>query len=263
MYAPLIALFGALFGLVVGSFLNVVIHRLPLMLDALDRGEKPALTLARPGSHCPACRHPLPARHNIPVLSWLLLRGRCAFCNANISARYPLVELLTAALTVVVCTLYGVADIRTVAGLILVWTLVCLTFIDLRTHSLPDELTLPLLWCGLLTGALGGFASPADAIIGAAAGYLSFRAIYEGFKRCTGREGLGFGDMKLLAALGAFFGWQALPSLVLVAALGGLAVGVTLIVLRKLDRRAPIPFGPYLALAGFAHLVFPVTRLYG
>ena len=262
MYASLTALFGAVVGLVIGSFLNVVIHRLPLMLDALHDGGKCDLTLATPASHCPSCRHRLPPLHNIPVLSWLFLRGRCAFCDVKISARYPLVEVLSAAAAVAVCLTYGMDTARGIAGLVLVWTLICLAFIDIRTQCLPDELTLGLLWVGLLVNAFGGFAAPADAIIGAGAGYLSLRLIHAGFKLLTGREGIGFGDMKLLAALGAFFGWQALPPIVLIATLFGLTVSVGMVVARKIDRRAEIPFGPHLALGGFAYLLIPAARLY-
>lgn len=255
-----IILFCALFGLVVGSFLNVVIYRLPLILDARYGGACD-LTLARPASHCPSCKHRLRFRHNIPVVSWLCLGGRCAFCNKPIGAHYPLVELLSGASAVGVWLLYG-AGLRAAAGVVLAWTLICLAFIDIRTKCLPDELTLGLVWGGLIVSIFGAFALPADAIIGAAAGYLSLWLIYMGFKLLTGKDGLGHGDMKLLAALGAFFGWQPLPFIVLVATLIGLALSLTLLAMRKIERHDTVPFGPYLAAGGFVHLFSPVARLY-
>lgn len=253
--------FCTLLGLIIGSFLNVVIHRLPLILDARYAERACDLTLAQPASHCPACDHRLRVRDNIPVVSWLLLRGRCAFCQAPISARYPLVELLSAALTVGIYLLYGLS-VRGAAGVVLAWILICLAFIDLRTKCLPDELTLNLVWLGLLFSVAGAFATPADAIVGGAAGYASLWLIYMGFKLLTGKEGLGHGDMKLFAALGAFFGWQALPLIALLATCTGLALNLTLLALRKVERHETIPFGPHLALGGIAYLFSPTIHFY-
>jgi leader peptidase (prepilin peptidase)/N-methyltransferase len=264
----LLALVG-LVGLMVGSFLNVVIHRLPRMMqaaweaDAADlRGETvptaERLSLLRPRSRCPHCGSPIAAWHNIPLLSWLWLRGRCAHCAAPISMRYPLVEVMGALLAMAGVTQFG----PTLAGLSaagLGLVLIALTFIDLDTQLLPDDLTLPLLWAGLLLNLGATFAPIQDAVIGAAAGYLSLWLVYWCFRLITGKEGMGYGDFKLLAALGAWLGWQALPMIILVSALVGATVGVGLILLRRHERDRPIPFGPYLAGAGLLSLYFGDT----
>jgi leader peptidase (prepilin peptidase)/N-methyltransferase len=252
----------ALLGLVVGSFLNVVIHRLPRMMEIewraqcaeLEGKEPPAAgryNLLVPRSHCPACQAPVRARDNVPVLSWLLLRGRCAACSARISARYPLVEALTAALSAAVAWKFGFGWAAGL-GLVLTWMLIALTFIDADTTLLPDDLTLPLLWLGLLANLLGFFAPVTlqDAVIGAMAGYLVLWSIYWVFKLVTGKEGMGYGDFKLLAALGAWMGWKALLPIVLLSSVVGAVVGIALIVLARRGREVPIPFGPYLATAG-------------
>ena len=253
-----------LFSLLVGSFLNVVIYRLPKMMEA-DwqvqcaelRGESlpdsPHYSLWLPRSACPKCGHQITALENIPLLSWLWLRGRCSACSAPISARYPIVELLTALLSAAAAWKWGVS-VQTVGALLLVWALVALAFIDLDTTLLPDSLTLPLLWLGLLFNLGGHFASLPEAVIGAMAGYLMLWSVYWLFKLATGKEGMGYGDFKLLAAIGAWLGWQMLPITLLLSSVVGATIGVAMIVLVKHDRRVPIPFGPYLAGGGLVAL---------
>ncbi len=255
-----------LLGLVIGSFLSVVIHRIPVMLQretenfiALERNE-PAphserYNLLLPRSACPACGHRLSALENIPLLSWLWLRGRCRHCHAPISARYPLVELLSALLSALLIWRLG-SGTTGIAALALAWALVALAGIDLDTQLLPDDLTLPLLWAGLLINLNGLFVSLPDAVIGAAAGYLSLWTVYWLFRFATGREGIGYGDFKLLAALGAWLGWAMLPLIVLLSSVLGAIVGMVLIALRRQQRGNPIPFGPFLALAGMVALAY-------
>lgn len=256
----------AVIGLVVGSFLNVVIHRIPVMLQretdnfiAMERDEPVPHTghynLFRPRSACPSCGHTLSAIENIPVASWLWLRGRCRHCRAPISPRYPAVELLSALLAGVVVWRFG-SDVAGLAALLLVWAMVALTFIDLDTQFLPDDLTLPLLWTGLLFNLTGTFVPLQDAVIGAVAGYLTLWLVYWAYRFATGKEGMGYGDFKLLAALGAWLGWIMLPLIVLMSSLVGAVIGVLLIVLRKHQRDKPIPFGPFLALAGLVALLY-------
>ena len=256
----------ALLGLVAGSFLSVVIHRIPVMMQretdnfiAMERDEPLPHTerynLMVPRSACPACGHPLSALENIPLLGWLLLRGRCRHCRSPIPVRYPLVELLSALLAALLVWQLG-SGAAGMAGLALAWTLVALAFIDLDTQILPDDLTLPLLWAGLLVNLYGVFVPLTDAVIGAAAGYLSLWTVYWLFHLATGREGIGYGDFKLLAALGAWLGWVMLPVIVLLSSLLGAVVGLMLIGLRRHQRDKPIPFGPFLALAGLAALVY-------
>ena len=255
-----------LFSLLIGSFLNVVIHRLPKMMEAEWgaqcaelRGEPPAqapaYNLWHPRSACPHCGHKITALENIPLLSWAWLRGRCSACGATISARYPLVELLTALLSAAAAWKWGLS-LQTLGALLLIWTLIALAFIDLDTTLLPDSLTLPLLWLGLLFNLQGHFASLPDAVMGAMAGYLILWSVYWLFKLVTGKEGMGYGDFKLLAALGAWLGWQMLPVTLLLSSVVGAAVGIAMIVLVKHDRRVPIPFGPYLAGGGLVALFF-------
>lgn len=261
-------------GLLVGSFLNVVIHRLPKMMEA-DwqaqcaelRGEPvpaaPRFDLWQPRSACPSCGHPIAALENVPLLSWLWLGGRCSACKTAISARYPLVEVLTALLSAAVAWKWG-PSVETAAALLLVWGLVALAFIDLDTTLLPDSLTLPLLWAGLLINLGGHFASLPDAVAGAAAGYLVLWSVYWLFKLATGKEGMGYGDFKLLAAIGAWLGWQLLPVTLLLSSVVGAVVGIAMIVGVKHDRRVPIPFGPYLAGGGLVALFFgaDLTHVY-
>ncbi len=263
------------FGLAIGSFLNVVILRLPKMMEnewhqqaAELRGEplleSPPFNLVRPRSHCPACGHAITVRENIPVLGWLMLRGRCSGCGVRISARYPLIELSSGLLAALAVWRFGVSA-QGAAAMLLSFLLIALTFIDFDTQLLPDDLTLPLLWIGLALNLSGLFAPVRDALIGAMAGYLLLWSIYWLFKLATGREGMGYGDFKLLAALGAWFGWQALPAIILLASLVGACVGIALILLRQHGRQVPIPFGPYLAGAGLLTLYFgkPLAGLYG
>jgi leader peptidase (prepilin peptidase)/N-methyltransferase len=258
---PLFLLAGAAaVGLCVGSFLNVVIHRLPKMLErgwevqcAELRGEQvavqPAYNVVVPRSQCPACGHRITAAENVPLVSWLVLKGRCSACKAPISVRYPLVELVGAAIAVYAIHRYGLT-LKGVAACGMLWTLLALTCIDFDTQLLPDDLTLPLLWAGLLVNVPGTFVSLPAAVIGAAAGYLSLWAIYWLFKLIRGKEGMGFGDFKLLAALGAWLGWQMLPVIVLLSSVVGAVIGIGLIVFKGRDHSVPLAFGPYLAIAG-------------
>lgn len=262
----LFSLAALIVGLAIGSFLNVVIHRLPRMMEAewraqcaeLDGRESPetgVYNLFVPASHCPACKTPLRIRDNLPLLSYLLLKGRCAACGAPISSRYPIVEGLTAVMSAWVAYHLGLG-IPGVLALAFVWTLIALTFIDADTTLLPDSLTLPLLWLGLLANAFNTFAPLRDAVIGAVAGYLVLWSIYWLFRLLTGKEGMGYGDFKLLAALGAWFGWKMLLPIVLLSSIVGAAVGIVLMILARRGKEIPIPFGPYLAAAGFVALLY-------
>ena len=259
------ALAWSLIGLIVGSFLNVVIYRLPIMMQresdnylALENDEQAPhsdrYNLLMPRSACTTCGHALSATDNIPVLSYLWLKGRCRYCHAPVSARYPLVELLTAVLSGTVVWQLG-SGLPGLSALLLVWMLVAMTFIDIDTQLLPDELTLPLIWLGLLVNLDGTFVPLRDAVIGAAAGYLSLWIVYWLFRLATGREGIGFGDFKLLAALGAWLGWTMLPLIVLLSSAAGALVGLSLIIFRGHQRDRPIPFGPFLAAAGLIALL--------
>lgn len=253
-----------LIGLLVGSFLNVVIHRLPKMMEqdwaqqcAELRGETPPaggrLGLATPRSRCPHCGHTIGALENIPVASWLFLRGRCAACKKPISVRYPLVELVSGLLSAGAAWHFG-PGLAAVGAIVFVWAMIALTGIDIDTQLLPDSITLPLLWLGLLLNLAGTYAPLSSAVIGAAAGYLSLWSVYWAFRLVTGKEGMGFGDFKLFAAIGAWLGWQALPLTILISSLVGAVVGIGLIVLARRGRHIPMPFGPYLAAAGLISL---------
>ncbi|MBI3523414.1 MAG: prepilin peptidase [Betaproteobacteria bacterium] len=263
-----------LLGLMVGSFLNVVIYRLPLMMQrdwqaqcAELREETPPvqekLSLALPRSRCPQCGHAISALENIPILSWLILRGRCRGCKASISVRYPLIEALTGLLSAYAGWRFGLT-LATAGALLFVWAMIALTFIDFDTQLLPDDITLPLLWAGLLLNLGGGFVDLKSAVIGAMAGYLALWSVYWGFKLTTGKEGMGYGDFKLLAAIGAWFGWQLLPLTILFSSVVGAIVGIGLIILTRRGRDIPIPFGPYLATAGIIALFWgkPLTQAY-
>jgi leader peptidase (prepilin peptidase) / N-methyltransferase len=253
-------------GLLVGSFLNVVILRLPARLEALWHREASEVLgleathealppgIVRESSHCPHCKHPLAIYDNIPLFGWLLLKGRCRYCKAPISIQYPLVELITGVLSAVVVWKFGL-DWTALAGLLLTWSLVALSGIDLRTQLLPDQITLPLLWLGLLLSLGHVFVEPKMAILGAAIGYLSLWSVYWAFKLLTGKEGMGYGDFKLLAALGAWMGPVALLPTILLSSLIGALVGGTMIALRKHGRDVPMPFGPFIAMAGWVWFI--------
>ncbi|GAC1668012.1 MAG: A24 family peptidase [Steroidobacteraceae bacterium] len=268
-------------GLMIGSFLNVVIYRLPIMLERdwraqaaelmpdLHHTTAPApqgvverLTLSTPRSACPACKAPIKARQNVPVLSWLLLRGRCAACDARISVRYPLIELATGLLSAWVAWHFGFGT-PAACGLLLTWALIALAGIDIDHQLLPDGITLPLLWAGLLASAIVGPVagtpipvSAHDAIMGAASGYMSLWLVFHAFRLITGKEGMGYGDFKLFAALGAWLGWKLLPLVILLSAAAGAVLGIFMILWRGRDRSAPIPFGPYLAAAGWIAMMY-------
>ena len=259
------SLCAALLGLCVGSFLNVVIHRLPKIMERQWRSECAELSgqevppaerynLISPRSACPSCGHKISALENIPILSYAALRGKCAGCSARISIRYPIVEALTATLSAYVAWHFGFG-IAAAGALLFTWSMVALTFIDLDTFYLPDSITLPLLWLGLLLNLGGTYTSLTSAVIGAAAGYLSLWAVYWAFKWATGKEGMGYGDFKLLAAIGAWMGWQMLPLTILLSSVVGAVIGISLIVFAGRGRSVPIPFGPYLAIAGMIALL--------
>jgi leader peptidase (prepilin peptidase) / N-methyltransferase len=278
-----------LIGLLIGSFLNVVIYRLPIILErewrsqaaeALSTGttstqEPPPatalerFTLSTPRSACPNCKAPITALQNIPVVSWLVLRGRCASCKTKISVRYPLVELTTAILSAWVAWHFGFGA-PAACALLVTWALIALTGIDIDHQLLPDNITLPLMWAGLLAavalGPMPGAAlpvSPKDAIIGAAAGYISLWLVFHAFKLVTGKEGMGYGDFKLFAALGAWLGWKVLPLVIVLSAATGAVLGILMIGLQGRDRRAPMPFGPYLAAAGWLAMMYGDSLLNG
>lgn len=256
-------------GLCVGSFLNVVVHRLPLMMqreetlwahDALtleppsEVAEAEPYNIVVPRSRCPGCGHRIRAWENIPVLGWLLLRGRCARCGMRIALRYPLVELATAAATCLVLALFG----PTWSGvwvLVFTWALIALALIDLDTQLLPDSIVLPLLWLGLLVNVAELFSSLPDAVVGAAVGYGALWSVYWGFRLATGKEGMGYGDFKLMGAMGAWLGWTALPGVVLLASLTGIIAAVVMMLGGRMDRETPMPFGPFIAVAGWLALL--------
>lgn len=260
-------------GLLVGSFLNVVIHRLPIIMErswkqefqSYFHPEQPVIdeeqsnesyNLIVPGSTCPKCGHKIKAWENIPVISWLVQRGKCTNCQTSISIRYPTVELITGLLSLVVALHFGYS-MACLAALLLTWSLIALTFIDADTMLLPDQITLPLMWVGLLISTFSVFVAPETAIIGAIIGYLSLWSLYWGFKLLTGKEGMGYGDFKLLAALGAWVGWTQLPIVIILSSFVGAFVGIVIIGIKGRDKNIPIPFGPYLAVAGW------LTFMYG
>ena len=263
-----------LLGLMVGSFLNVVIYRLPKMMEsgwrqqcAELRGDEPApqttFNLIVPRSACPHCNHAISAWENIPIVSYLLLRGKCKGCGANISPRYPIIEAISGILCAYAAWHFGFG-LAAAGALLFIWALLALTAIDFNTQLLPDDITLPLLWLGLLFNLFGIFASLHSAVLGAMFGYLALWGVYWLFKLVTGKEGMGYGDFKLLAALGAWMGWQMLPLIILLSSLVGAVAGITLIVAAKHGRSVPIPFGPYLAGGGLIALFWgkPLTQSY-
>ena len=252
----------ALLGATVGSFLNVVVHRLPIMMERqwrqqcaeLEHAEAPEqiqepFNLAKPDSRCPHCGHKIRAWENIPVLSYLFLKARCAGCGAKISPRYPIIETVTALLSGLAAWHFGLAW-ETAGALLLTWGLIPLTMIDIDHQLLPDSITLPFLWLGLGLNLFGLYTDLSAAVIGAIAGYLSLWSVYWGFKLLTGKEGMGYGDFKLLALLGAWMGWQQLPAIILLSSVVGAAIGIGMVLMRGRDHTIPIPFGPYLAIAG-------------
>ncbi len=260
-----------IFSLMVGSFLNVVIYRVPKMLEfgwyhecreflADEVPEKPLrdlkpISLVKPNSTCPHCGHAIKSYENIPVISWLMLKGKCSQCSHKISARYPLIELATAIIGTVVAYHYGVS-MMTVWVLLLSFGLICLTMIDFDHMLLPDQITLPLLWLGLLINLNGAIVPIEDAVIGAAAGYMSLFSVFWLFKLLTGKEGMGYGDFKLVALFGAWFGWQLIPLLILMSSAVGAIVGIALMVFKNHQREQAIPFGPYIAIAGWICLLW-------
>ena len=267
-----------LLGLCVGSFLNVVIYRLPAMLERdwriqcheyLELGDANIddklqhLSLSKPDSTCPHCGHKIRAWENIPVLSYLILKGKCSSCSATISFRYPSIELLTGVLSVIVALQFGVS-LATFSALLLTWTLIALTLIDYDKQLLPDDLTLPLLWLGLFFSFFDVFTDTQSSLIGAMLGYMILWSVFQIFKIVTGKEGMGFGDFKLLAALGAWLGWELLPQIILLSSLVGAITGIFMLITGLTKRQQPIPFGPYLAAAGWIALIWghDINRLY-
>jgi len=254
------------FGLALGSFLNVVIYRLPLMLESRWRrdccellelpGEQQdtPLNLATPNSHCPHCKAAIKPWQNIPVISYLLLHGKCGACRQPISPRYPLLELVTGLMTMALAWHFP-PGIALLGACLFTWSLIALTMIDIDHQLLPDNITLPLLWLGLLFNLGGTYTSLPEAVVGAMAGYLILWSVYQLFRLLTGKEGMGYGDFKLLAALGAWLGWQALPLVILISSMVGAVCGIALMVIKRRGREVPIPFGPYLALAGWIALL--------
>lgn len=261
-------------GLVVGSFLNVVILRLPRMMEQqwrqecrqlLEIEESPVeavqkFNLNTPASHCPSCGHGITALENIPVLSYLFLRGKCSACGTRISPRYPVIEALSGAATLLVAMHFGVTS-QALLGALLTWALIALSVIDLDHQLLPDDITLPFLWLGILANMYGVFTGVYSSLFGVMGGYLSLWAVYKAFKLLTGKEGMGYGDFKLLAMLGAWLGWQMLPLIVILSSAVGAAVGIGLILFRRHGRTEPIPFGPYLAAAGWLALLYGDTMM--
>lgn len=260
------------FSLMIGSFLNVVIFRLPKMLEQgwkrecrefladevttpTNTGDEEIITLSTPSSTCPSCQHKIRFYENIPLISWLFLRGKCSQCQSKISLRYPLVELTTAILSVVIAANFGVT-FTTLMLLVLTWGLICLTLIDYDHMLLPDQITLPLLWLGLLVNINGAIVPLSDAVIGTVAGYMSLFSVFWLFKLVTGKEGMGHGDFKLVAVFGAWIGWQLLPLLILMASAVGAIIGISLMVFKNHQREQAIPFGPYLAIAGWITLIW-------
>ncbi|WP_308419425.1 prepilin peptidase [Deefgea piscis] len=257
----------AVLGLLVGSFLNVVIHRLPLMMEREFKQECAVLldeptptpaakyNLVVPRSACPQCGHQITALENIPILSWLLLRGQCAHCKNKISARYPLVELMTALISGGLAWHFGYSA-PLIGALILAWFLITLIMIDADTYLLPDSLTLPLIWIGLIFNSFNVFTSLESAVYGAIAGYMSLWLVYWAFKLITGKEGMGYGDFKLLAALGAWFGWSMIPMIILLSSFAGAATGIVMVLGQNRGWNKPMPFGPYLGVAGLLALIW-------
>jgi leader peptidase (prepilin peptidase)/N-methyltransferase len=276
LYPVVLYLNAAVLGLIVGSFLNVVIHRLPIMMEqewreqcaelagsGVKNSNSQPYNLIQPRSTCPHCGHKITAWENIPVISYAALRGRCSSCRSPISLQYPAIELLTALLSVWVTARFGLST-ATIAALVLTWALIALSVIDFKHTLLPDDITLPFVWLGLLLSLGGFFTTPINSILGAAIGYVSLWLIFHIFKWITGKEGMGYGDFKLFAVFGAWLGWQVLPGVILLSSLVGAIVGITLIAFTGRDRQLPMPFGPFLAVAGWFYLLYgdSINNLY-
>ncbi len=282
LYPLLGTISAGILGLLVGSFLNVVIYRVPKMMERewrdqcieflgddniKDDAKKPfapeKFNLVTPNSTCPSCGHQIKPWENIPVISYLFLRGKCSACKTSISLRYPIIEFATGVLSAIAIYSFG-PNTTGLACLVFTWCLIALTMIDVDTQLLPDSITLPLLWLGLIANSFGLFTSLDSALWGAIAGYLSLFSVYWLFKLLTGKEGMGFGDFKLLGALGAWLGWQMLPQIIMLSALVGAIIGISMIVIRGRDKNIPIPFGPYLAVAGWIALMWghDINQLY-
>ena len=263
-------IFVFLTGLAIGSFLNVVIFRLPLMLEnewrqqchdfleLKDETSTEKLTLSSPASSCPKCQHKIRFWENIPVISYILLKGKCSSCGNHISIQYPIIETVTAVLSLAVAIRFGVSW-QAFGALLLTWALISLTIIDFHKQLLPDNITLPLLWLGIIVSISGLFTDLQSSVIGAMAGYLILWTVFHIFKILTGKEGMGFGDFKLLAALGAWMGWQLLPLIIILSSLVGAIIGISMMAFLKHDKNIPIPFGPYLAIAGWIALIWGET----
>ena len=264
----LLLVYSFIIGAFIGSFLNVVIHRIPVMLERQWKSECQELlspeaktpilqkyNLCVPRSHCPACNHQVKAIENIPIISYLFLKGKCSSCGTKISVQYPLVELLTAILTTIVIWKFGFSW-QSLGGVILTWFLIALSGIDIKTKLLPDNLTLPLLWLGIIFNLFTTYTDLTSSILGAIFGYLALWSVYHLFRLITGKEGMGYGDFKLLAALGAWLGWQSLPLIILFSSAVGAIFGITMIVTKLQEHSQPIPFGPYLAVAGWIAMLY-------
>lgn len=261
-HAGLFILIITILGLLIGSFLNVVIHRVPMMmqkewhrdccelLEIENQEKSESYNLIKPNSHCPKCKSEIKPWQNIPIISYLILRGKCANCSTPISIRYPLIEAITALLSGIIAWQFGATD-QAFALLLMTWALIALTMIDIDHQLLPDNITLPLMWLGILLNTQGIFTDLPSSVWGAMAGYMSLWSVYWLFKLLTGKEGMGFGDFKLLAALGAWLGWQALPLIIILSSFVGAAIGIIGILVQGKDKSTPIPFGPYLAIAGW------------
>ena len=263
-------------GLCIGSFINVVVFRLPVMLhrswttqakDILDNPldidkhyDEETINLILPRSRCPKCKHIISWYHNLPIVSWLYLKGKCGYCSQPISARYPIVEAVSCALTLATFFTFGLS-IQFFLALIFTWCLLALTLIDFDTMLLPDNITLPLLWLGLVVNCFGHFTSIESAVLGAVVGYLSLWSLYHAFRLLTGKEGMGYGDFKLLAAMGAWLGWHALPDILILSSITGIVYSIFCMIYKKQLQSSPIPFGPFLACAGWLKLVFGVSIL--
>lgn len=269
MYPVAFVIFMAILGLIVGSFLNVVIYRLPRMMERewrtqckelLNLQDKPeeiheSFNLVIPRSRCPQCNHKISALDNIPVISYLLLKGKCRICNSSISLHYPLVEMISGILTAYIAWYFGYS-VQTLFAVPLTWALICLCMIDIDRQILPDDITLPFLWLGLACNMSGVFTDVYSSLIGAMAGYGVLWSMFIAFKLATGKEGMGYGDFKLFAMLGAWLGWQMLPLIILLSSMLGAVIGISLILFRKHDKNIPIPFGPYLVISGWIAMIW-------